>query len=73
MLVFRVRDSRAVANFSLFVDVTNVFDEPPKITMRTPLTIIEELPIGTVVGKLFDITDADVGDVFTCALSGSWT
>ncbi|XP_048252693.1 cadherin EGF LAG seven-pass G-type receptor fmi-1-like [Haliotis rufescens] len=69
-LLVRVSEGLSTVNFTLFVDVVNVYDEAPKISLKSSVSIPEELPVGTMIGQLFTVTDADPGDTLTCALTG---
>ena len=62
-------DGKYTQNVTLTVVVTNINDSP-SIYVRTPLTIAEEMPIGTVVGGAFEVSDEDIEDSHTYTLSG---
>ncbi|XP_071104749.1 protocadherin Fat 4-like [Haliotis cracherodii] len=55
----------------LLVKVTDVIDEKPVITVSNPVTLLEEMPIGTDVSWTFDVTDKDVTDNLLYSLSGT--
>ncbi|XP_041365610.1 protocadherin Fat 4-like [Gigantopelta aegis] len=68
-LIVSLSDGKYTQNVTLTVVVTNI-NENPSIHVRTPLTIAEELPTGTVVGGTFYVNDEDVEDSHTYTLSG---
>ncbi|XP_064600895.1 protocadherin Fat 4-like [Liolophura sinensis] len=74
VLVIECADTAAVTGTSsLTVNVQDVNDENPVISGTLSVTIDEEQAVGTPVSGLFNVSDADAGDVLTYALSGSDT
>ena len=57
---------------SLTISVMDVRDEVPVITGTKIRRIVEELPIGTRLGGLFKMTDADVEDQHVFTLTGAF-
>ena len=57
-------------NVTISVQVIDVNDERPVLHVYDPLTIPEELPVGTVVGTAFYATDDDKNDTLLYILSG---
>ncbi|XP_046581130.1 protocadherin-23-like [Haliotis rubra] len=50
---------------TITVNVVNINDEIPFIQTTGPIAILEEQPIGTVLGGVFSVTDSDEGDALT--------
>lgn len=55
---------------TITVNVVNTNDEIPTIQNFGSVPILEEQPIGTVVGGVFSVIDNDEGDTFTYAIVG---
>ena len=53
------------------IAVTDVNDERPLLHVYNPLTIPEELPIGTVTGTAFYASDADRDDALVYTMNGN--
>ncbi len=57
-------------NLSVMIHVLDVIDQQPSLVPGERLNVLEELPIGTVVGPWFKVTDKDKGDNYTAWLTG---
>ncbi|XP_046555688.1 protocadherin Fat 4-like [Haliotis rubra] len=71
VLVIKASDGKFDVEVSLQVDITDVIDEAPVITMATTSSVAEEQTIGTGVDGGYIITDADKQDVHSYTLSGA--
>ncbi|XP_067654356.1 protocadherin Fat 4-like [Haliotis asinina] len=71
MLSVSMSDGDFSVNESLLLNVSDVIDEPPNIETLAPVLIVEELPVGTVIGGVVRVTDLDKGDVLKYSLSGN--
>ncbi|XP_046559784.1 protocadherin Fat 4-like [Haliotis rubra] len=70
-VVFSATDGTYTANVSLTINVGNVVDEEPVITLIPPLVLLEELPVGMGVGGFLSVEDPDEGDSLTYSISGT--
>ncbi|XP_071099221.1 protocadherin-16-like [Haliotis cracherodii] len=70
VLVIRANDGKYDTDVSLEINVADVFDEAPIITIATTSSMAEEQTTETAVDGGYVATDADAGDVLTYALSG---
>ncbi|XP_071099220.1 protocadherin-16-like [Haliotis cracherodii] len=70
VLVVRASDGKFDTDVSLQVNVSDVIDENPVITMASTTSMAEEQTVGTPVEGGYVVTDADEKDVLTYALSG---
>ena len=52
------------------VNVSNVFDEAPTLTVSNPISLVEELPVGTALGGIYEAMDIEEDDALTFALEG---
>ncbi|XP_064602243.1 protocadherin Fat 4-like isoform X2 [Liolophura sinensis] len=74
VLTIECADTNAAkATSSLTVNVLDIIDEQPFISVDFSVSINEEEIPGTAVPGLFIVTDADIGDVLSYSLSGSDT
>ncbi|XP_067654380.1 cadherin-23-like [Haliotis asinina] len=71
VLVIKASDGTFDAEVSLLINIVDVIDETPVITMVTTGTMAEGQTIGTGVIGGYQVTDADDKDVITFALSGA--
>ncbi|XP_046551576.1 cadherin-23-like [Haliotis rubra] len=71
MLSISMRDGVYSVNETLVLNVTDVIDEPPNIETLAPVLVVEELPVGTVIGGVVRVTDQDKGDALKYSLSGN--
>lgn len=55
---------------SVKIDIVDVIDQAPVITMTTTTSMAEGQTVGTPVEGGYVVTDADVKDVLTYVLSG---
>ncbi|XP_041365606.1 cadherin-23-like [Gigantopelta aegis] len=69
-IVISMTDGSFTENVTLSIAVTDVNDESPVLHVYDPLTVPEELPVGSVTGTSFYATDADKDDVLVYTLSG---
>ncbi|XP_046583151.1 protocadherin Fat 4-like [Haliotis rubra] len=56
---------------TLTIAVTDVADVAPKLTAYDFVTIPEQLAYGTVIGRLFELSDVDTQDIAIYTLSGT--
>ncbi|XP_048242201.1 cadherin-23-like [Haliotis rufescens] len=70
-IVFSAKDTTYSANVSLTINVGNVMDEQPAITLIPPLVLLEELPVGMGVGGFLSVEDPDAGDILAYSISGT--
>ncbi|XP_067685337.1 protocadherin Fat 4-like [Haliotis asinina] len=63
-------DGEHEASASVFVTVTNVFDETPEITLEVT-QLPEGLSAGTPLPRLFHVLDRDIDDVVNYTFSGN--
>ncbi len=63
-------DGGLEARTTVTVSVTDVADVAPTLTPYTFVTMAEELPYGTVIGQLFELTDPDTNDNITYTIAG---
>ncbi|XP_071104750.1 cadherin-23-like [Haliotis cracherodii] len=52
------------------INIRNVIDEVPVLTVNTPISLTEEQPVGTPLGGVYDVTDRDENDTLTFSLEG---
>ncbi|XP_067654381.1 protocadherin Fat 4-like [Haliotis asinina] len=71
VLIIEASDGKFEAEVSLQVDITDVIDEAPVITMATASSVAEEQKIGTGVSGGYIVTDADKHDVLFYTLGGA--
>lgn len=64
-------DGTSSSTKTLTIAVTDIADTAPTLTGYDFVTIPEELDFGTVIGRLFELSDVDTQDSATYALSGT--
>ncbi|XP_071116137.1 protocadherin Fat 4-like [Haliotis cracherodii] len=67
----RASDGVHTTDHFVTIEVTDVSDEPPVLSVYVGVTVAEELPPGVIIGDVFSVTDPDTTDTFTYSLSGS--
>ena len=55
---------------TLVVNVTDVVDEKPVVTLHENAALMEERPNGSPVCNVFDVTDRDKNDMLVYGLMG---
>ena len=53
------------------VNVSNVFDEAPTLHVENPLDLLEELPVDTALGGIYEVTEIEENDILTYTLEGN--
>ncbi|XP_048252662.1 protein dachsous-like [Haliotis rufescens] len=71
LLTVRATDGRGSSMTRILLQVEDVIDEAPVITVKEHNSLPEELPLMTIIGSLFSVTDADVNDKLHYSLIGS--
>ncbi|XP_067656147.1 protocadherin Fat 4-like [Haliotis asinina] len=67
----RASDGVHTTDHFVTIQVTDVNDEPPVLSVYGGLTVPEELPVGVIIGDVFSVTDPDTNETFTFSISGS--
>ncbi|XP_046559782.1 protocadherin Fat 4-like [Haliotis rubra] len=70
-LTVSASDGTHETSTSITINVLNIVDEAPEVTLLPPLTLTEEQPIGMGIGCFFSVSDPDVNDTVTYTLSGT--
>ncbi|XP_046559783.1 protocadherin Fat 4-like [Haliotis rubra] len=70
-LTVRASDGVHETDAAVNINVTDIIDEPTVITVHNPLSIVEELPVGTPLGGVYDVTEKDKDDVLIYSLEGT--
>ncbi|XP_046564845.1 cadherin-23-like [Haliotis rubra] len=70
VVTFQADDGRNQENTSLIIKLTNVIDVAPVVTIHS-ISIPEELPLGTDIGKAFTFTDDEDDDSWTFSFTGT--
>ncbi|XP_067654496.1 cadherin EGF LAG seven-pass G-type receptor fmi-1-like [Haliotis asinina] len=64
-------DGKHETDVPIVINIMNVIDEVPKLTVNTPISLPEEQPLETKLGFVYDVTDRDENDNLTYNLEGS--
>ena len=67
----RATDGTHMTETSVTINVQDVVDEPPVITVHDNIVMSEELLLGSIVGGLFEVKDADDNDTLTFSIDGN--
>ncbi|XP_046583144.1 protocadherin Fat 4-like [Haliotis rubra] len=67
----RASDGVHTTDHFVTIQVTDVSDEPPVLSVYAGVTVSEELPLGVIIGDVFSVTDPDTTETFTYSISGS--
>ena len=70
MFSLRANDGSHNTDVVISINLENIFDEHPVLTIHSPLNIVEELPVNTSLGGLYYVTDRDEGDTLSYSLAG---
>ncbi|XP_067654493.1 protocadherin Fat 4-like [Haliotis asinina] len=70
-LTLRANDGVHETDVAVNINVTDILDEPTVITVHNPLSLVEELPVDSPIGGVFDATDKDKDELFTYSLEGT--
>ncbi|XP_041349470.1 protocadherin Fat 4-like [Gigantopelta aegis] len=70
-VTLRASDGEKEDTSILLVSVVDVIDEPPLITTPGRIEVPRDVPVQTVLGGVFTVTDKDEGDEFTYKLTGN--
>ncbi|XP_048242499.1 cadherin-23-like [Haliotis rufescens] len=70
-LTLRASDGVHETDVPVNINIRNVIDEAPVLTVNTPISLTEEQPVGTPLGGVYDVTDRDENDTLTFSLEGS--